>query len=423
MAPLLDPWKNATQQLYDACDLLGISKELRKYLEQPNKVLKVKLPVKMDNGSIRIFTGFRSQHNNDRGPYKGGIRFFDPDGGVEYMEREVMALSAWMTWKCAIIDVPFGGAKGGVFVNPKKEKLSAGEMERITRRFAYAISEIIGPKKDIPAPDVYTTSTEMTQIMDTFSKLHGTYEPSVITGKPINQGGSLARDAATGLGCVYCIREAVKSIKMKISGACIIIQGFGNAGVFVSEYLEKMGAKIIAVSDSKGAVINKSGFNIKKLIEYKQKNKSVVGFNKSNKITNHELLTTKCDILVPAALENQIDSHIASNVKCKIIAEAANGPTLPDADKILHNRKIMTIPDILANSGGVYISYLEWVQNNTGYYWSKEEIISKMEKKITHSFHEVLTISKKNKVDMRKAAMMVAVNKVVDAFQTKGIWP
>ncbi|MCY3854200.1 MAG: Glu/Leu/Phe/Val dehydrogenase [Thaumarchaeota archaeon] len=423
MAPLLDPWKNATQQLYDACDLLGISKELRQYLEQPNKVLKVKLPVKMDDGNIRIFTGFRSQHNNDRGPYKGGIRFFDPDGGVEYMEREVMALSAWMTWKCAIIDVPFGGAKGGVFVNPKKEKLSAGEMERITRRFAYAISEIIGPKKDIPAPDVYTTSTEMTQIMDTFSKLHGTYEPSVITGKPINQGGSLARDVATGLGCVYCIREAVKSIKMKISGACIIIQGFGNAGIFVAEYLEKMGAKIIAVSDSKGAVINKSGFDIKKLIEYKQKNKSVVGFSKSNKITNHELLTTKCDILVPAALENQIDSHIASNVKCKIIAEAANGPTLPDADEILHNRKITTIPDILANSGGVYISYLEWVQNNTGYYWSKEEIISKMEKKIIQSFHEVLTISKKNKVDMRKAAMMVAVNKVVDAFQTKGIWP
>lgn len=419
----LDPWKNATKQLDDACRLLNLSDDLREYLAQPNKVLRVKLPVKMDNGNMRIFTGFRSQHNNDRGPYKGGIRFFDPDGGIEYMEREVMALSAWMTWKCAIIDVPFGGGKGGVFVNPKKEKLSPNEMERITRRFAYAISEIIGPKKDIPAPDVYTTGTEMTQIMDTFSKLEGTYEPGVITGKPINQGGSLARDVATGLGCVYCIREACKSIKMKVNGMHVAIQGFGNAGIFVAEYLEKMGAKIIAVSDSQGGIISKNGFNVKKLAEYKQKTKSVNGFINSKKITNKELLTTKCDVLVPAALENQIDVKVANNVKCKIIAEAANGPTLPDSDDILYDKKIITIPDILANSGGVYISYLEWVQNNMGYYWTREDVISKMEQKITNSYKIISNFSKKNKIDMRKAAMAIAVSRVVDAFKVRGIWP
>jgi len=419
----LDPWKNATKQLDDACKLLDLDDNLRKYLEQPNKVLRVKLPVKMDDGSMRVFIGFRSQHNNDRGPYKGGIRFFDPRGGVEYMEREVMALSAWMTWKCAVIDVPFGGGKGGVFVNPKKEKLSSNEIERITRRFAYAISEIIGPKKDIPAPDVYTTGSEMTHIMDTFSKLKGTYEPGVITGKPINQGGSLARDVATGLGCVYCIREAAKSIKMKINGMRIVIQGFGNAGIFVAEYLGKMGAKIIAVSDSKGGIINKNGLNVKKLIEHKHKNKSVSSFSNSKKINNYELLTTECDVLVPAALENQIDVKIANNIKCKIIAEAANGPTLPDADNLLYKKKIITIPDILANSGGVYISYLEWVQNNMGYYWTREEVIAKMEQKITNSYKEISNFSQKNKIDMRKAAMMIAVSRVVDAFKIRGMWP
>lgn len=420
-----DPFTNATKQVNDACDVLGIKdKEMREYLAMPNKVLRVKIPVKMDNGKIRVFTGFRSQHNNDRGPYKGGIRYFNPEGGVEYMEREVMALSSWMTWKCAIVDVPLGGGKGAVYVNPKTEKLSEGELERLTRHFAYKISEIIGPEKDIPAPDVYTTGKEMTQIMDTWSKLNSNrYSPGVITGKPIPMGGSLARNVATGLGCAYTIREAAKAIKLKLKGATVVLQGFGNASTFAGEYLEKMGATVIAVSDSKGSISIPKGAKVSKILEHKEKNGSVVGFPGSKKISTEELLTTKCDILVPGALENQIDAKIAKNLKCKIIGEAANGPTLPEADPIIYDKKILVIPDILANSGGVCISYLEWVQNNQGYYWTFDEVASKMESNITRGFNDAYELSKKHKIDMRKACMALAVQRVVDAFNQKGIWP
>lgn len=419
-----DPFLNATKQLDDACQILKIDKGVRDYLAQPNKVLRIKIPVKMDNGKIRIFTGFRSQHNNDRGPYKGGIRYFDPEGGIEYMEREVMALSSWMTWKCAVVDVPLGGGKGGVYINPKKEKLSEDELERLTRRFAFMISEIIGPQKDIPAPDVYTGGREMTQIMDTFGKLHGiTNQPGVITGKPISMGGSLARNVATGLGCAYCVRESAKVLKLNLKGAKVVLQGFGNAATFTGEYLEKMGSKVIAASDSKGSIINTSGIKTSKLIEYKEKKGSVVGFPGSKKITTEELLTTKCDVLVPAALENQITASIAKNLKCKIIAEAANGPTLPEADPIIYKKKIMVIPDILANSGGVCISYLEWVQNNMGYYWSFDEVAKKMEDHITRGFRDTYARAKKYNIDMRKAAMVLAVERVVEAFNQRGLWP
>jgi len=420
-----DPFANSVKQVNDACDVLGIKdKGMRDYLAIPNRILRLKLPVRLDNGKLRIFIGFRSQHNNDRGPYKGGIRYFDPEGGVEYMEREVMALSSWMTWKCAIVDVPFGGGKGGIYINPKKEKLSDGELERLTRRFAYQISEVIGPEKDIPAPDVYTTGREMTQIMDTFSKLHGDrYQPGVITGKPIPMGGSLARNVATGLGNAYCIREAAKVLKIKLKGAKVVLQGFGNASTFSGEYLEKMGAKVIAASDSKGSIIVPNGFKVKKLIDWKAKKGTVVGFPGSKKISTEQLLTTKCDILVPAALENQIDAKLAKKLQCKIIGEAANGPTLPEADPIIYKKKIMVIPDILANSGGVCISYLEWVQNNMGYYWSFNEVASKMEANIVKGFKDTLAVSKKYKIDMRKAAMVVGVSRVVEAFNLKGIWP
>ncbi|MCA9812041.1 MAG: Glu/Leu/Phe/Val dehydrogenase [Nitrosarchaeum sp.] len=420
-----DPFANATKQVNDACDILDIKdKGLREYLATPNRVLRVKIPVKMDNGKIRVFIGFRSQHNNDRGPYKGGIRYFNPEGGVEYMEREVMALSSWMTWKCAIVDVPLGGGKGGIYVNPKTEKLSEGELERLTRGFAYKISEVIGPGKDVPAPDVYTTGREMTQIMDTFSKLNGNvYSPGVITGKPISMGGSLARNVATGLGAAYCVREAAKALKINLKGAKVVLQGFGNASTFAGEYLEKMGSKIIAASDSKGSIIDPKGIKVSKLIEYKQKTGSVVGFPGSKKISTEDLLTTQCDILVPGALENQIDAKIAKNLKCKIIAEAANGPTLPEADPIIYDKKILVIPDILANSGGVCISYLEWVQNNMGYYWSFDEVANKMESNITRGFKDSYDMSKKHKIDMRKAAMALAVQRVVEAFNQKGIWP
>ena len=319
MARGADPFENATKQVYDACDVLGIKdKGMREYLAIPNRVLRLKLPVKMDNGKIRVFTGFRSQHNNDRGPYKGGIRYFDPEGGVEYMEHEVMALSSWMTWKCAIVDIPLGGGKGGIFVNPKTDKLSDAELERLTRRFAYMISEVIGPEKDVPAPDVYTTGREMTQIMDTFSKLQGNrYQPGVITGKPIPMGGSLARNVATGLGCAYCVREAAKALKVKLKGAKVVLQGFGNASTFAGEYLEKMGGKVIAASDSKGSIVNQNGMKVQKLIEFKEKKGTVVGFPGSKKISTEQLLTTKCEVLIPGALENQITqkSQKTSNVK------------------------------------------------------------------------------------------------------------
>ena len=290
-----DPFANATKQVNDACDILGIKdKGLREYLATPNRVLRVKIPVKMDDGTIRVFIGFRSQHNNDRGPYKGGIRYFNPEGGVEYMEREVMALSSWMTWKCAIVDVPLGGGKGGIYVNPKTEKLSEGELERLTRGFAYKISEVIGPGKDVPAPDVYTTGREMTQIMDTFSKLNGNvYSPGVITGKPLSMGGSLARNVATGLGAAYCVRDAAKVLKISLKGAKVVLQGFGNASTFAGEYLEKMGAKIIAASDSKGSIIDPKGIKVSKLIEHKEKAGTVVGFPGSKQISTEELLTTK----------------------------------------------------------------------------------------------------------------------------------
>ena len=420
-----DPFANATKQVNDACDVLGIKdKELREYLAMPNKVLRVKIPVKMDNGKIRIFTGFRSQHNNDRGPYKGGIRYFNPEGGVEYMEREVMALSSWMTWKCAIVDVPLGGGKGAIYVNPKTEKLSDGELERLTRGFAYKISEIIGPQKDIPAPDVYTTGREMTQIMDTFSKLNGNkYSPGVITGKPISMGGSLARNVATGLGAAYTVREAAKTLKLNLKGAKVVLQGFGNASTFAGEYLEKMGAKVIGVSDSKGSISIPKGAKVSAILDHKQKTGSVVNFPGSKKISTEELLTTKCDILVPGALENQINAKLAEKLQCKIIAEAANGPTLPEADPIIFKKKIMVIPDILANSGGVCISYLEWVQNNMGYYWSFDEVASKMESNIVRGLKDMHELAQKHNIDNRRAAMVLAVSRVLEAFNHKGIWP
>jgi glutamate dehydrogenase/leucine dehydrogenase len=420
-----DPFANATKQLNDACDILGIKdKGIREYLAMPNKMMRVKIPVRMDNGQIRIFTGFRSQHNNDRGPYKGGIRYFDPEGGVEYMEREVMALSAWMTWKTSLAGVPFGGGKGAIYFNPKKEKFSRIEMSRITRRFAFMISEIIGPQKDIPAPDVYTTGKEMTQIMDTWEKLHGvTRQPAVITGKPIPMGGSLARNVATGLGTAYCVRAAAQYIGLPLKGAKVVLQGFGNASTFSGEYLEKMGCIIIGASDSKGDIIKTSGMKMKDLEKWKRKKGTVVGFPGSTKVTTEKLLTTKCDILIPAALENQIDANIAKKIQCKIIGEAANGPTLPEADPILFKKKIIVIPDILANAGGVTISYYEWVQNNLGQYWGFVHVAKLMEEHIVQGYHDAAALATKKNIDMRRACMAIAVKRVVEAFELRGIWP
>ena len=312
-----DPFDNATKQLNDACDILGIDDEgLRQYLAIPNKILRVKIPVRMDDGSIRVFTGFRSQHNNDRGPYKGGIRYFNPEGGPEYMEREVMALSAWMTWKTAIADVPMGGGKGGVYVNPKTENLSDGEMERLTRRFAFMISEILGPQKDIPAPDVYTTGREMAQIMDVYGKLNNmTSQPGVITGKPLEIGGSKARNVATGLGTAYCVREAAKKLDMDLKGAKVVLQGFGNASTFAGEYLEGMGCSIVGASDSRGNILSPDGMKMSELEDWKRENGTVAGFPGSEATDVPGLLDAECDVLIPGALENQIDAPIAENIQ------------------------------------------------------------------------------------------------------------
>jgi len=413
----IDPWQNALKQLDDAAKILKLDPGIHAMLAVPKKVLTVSIPVKMDNGKIKVFTGFRSQHNDFRGPFKGGIRYH-PQVTIE----EVKALSMWMTWKCAIVNVPFGGGKGGIICDPKK--LSSGEKERMTRRYAYAISEIIGPGKDVPAPDVYTTGKEMAQIMDVYSVLHGQGEPAVITGKPIPVGGSLARNVATGLGVAYCVKEGAKKIGLKLKGAKVVIQGFGNAGTFSAEYLQLLyGAKIIAVSDSKGSIINSKGLDAKKVIEYKTKHGTVVGYPGSKKISTEELLTTPCDILVPAALENQITPAIAQKIRCKIIAEAANGPTTPEADVILFRKKIMVIPDILANSGGVCISYLEWVQNLQRYYWTFDEVAGKMEDHIVKGFNDTYNLAKKHNVDLRKGSMVLAVSRVLEAFEARGLWP
>ncbi len=412
----IDPWQNALKQLASAAKILKLDPGVHEMLASPKKVLTVSLPIKMDDGRIKVFTGFRSQHNDFRGPFKGGIRYH-PDVTIE----EVKALSMWMTWKCSIVDVPFGGGKGGIICDPKR--LSAGEKERLTRRYAYAISEIIGPGKDVPAPDVYTTGKEMAQIMDVYSVMHGQGEPAVITGKPISIGGSQARNVATGLGVSYCVREAAKKFGLRLKGAKVVVQGYGNAATYAAEYMEKMGAKIIAVSDSKGSIINTKGLDSKKVLEYKNKTGSVVGYPGSKKITAEQLLTTSCDILVPAALENQITPPIAKNVDCKIVAEAANGPTTPEADEILFKNKITVIPDILANSGGVCISYLEWVQNLQRYYWPFDEVAGKMEHHIVKGFHDTLALSKKHNVDMRKASMVLAVGRVLEAYDARGLWP
>ncbi len=412
----IDPWQNALKQLAAASKILKLDPGVHEMLASPKKVLTVSLPVKMDDGRIKVFTGFRSQHNDFRGPFKGGIRYH-PNVTIE----EVKALSMWMTWKCSIVDVPFGGGKGGIICDPKR--LSAGEKERLTRRFAYAISEIIGPGKDIPAPDVYTTGKEMAQIMDVYSTLHGQGEPAVITGKPIPIGGSQARNVATGLGVSYCVREAAKKVGLRLKGAKVVIQGYGNAGTFAAEYIEKMGAKIIAVSDSKGSIVNTKGMDSKKVLEYKNKTGSVVGYPGSKKVSTEQLLTTTCDVLVPAALEKQITPQSTKNIDCKIIGEAANGPTTPEADEILYRNKIMVIPDILANSGGVCISYLEWVQNLQRYYWTFDEVASKMEHHIVKGFNDTYALSKKHNVDMRKASMILAVGRVLEAYEARGLWP
>lgn len=413
----VNPFETALKQLDEAAELINLETGMRDVLANPKRVLIVSLPVKLDSGKIKVFTGFRSQHNDARGPFKGGIRYH-PQVTID----EVKALSMWMTWKCAIADIPYGGGKGGIICNPKE--MSEGELERMTRRYAYSIADIIGPRTDIPAPDVYTGGKEMAWIMDTYSALKGNFgQPEIITGKPLAIGGSLGRTEATGRGLTFTVREAAKKLSIDLKTATVAIQGFGNAGQYAGQLLEDQGAKIIAVSDSNGAVLNNKGLDVQALRKHKEKNGSVTEYPESKAMSGEEIIETECTILVPAALENQITQKNASRISAKIVAEAANGPTTPEADEILFKNNVLLIPDILANGGGVTVSYFEWLQNLRREYWTESDVNERLDKNISKAFADVYKTHEKHGVNMRKASTLLAIEKVVEATRIRGLWP
>ena len=409
-----NPWEAAQKQLDDAAKFLRLDKKLHAKLREPIKVHKAKLEIKMDSGKTRIFDAFRVLYNDARGPGKGGIRFH-PDETLD----TVKALAAWMTWKTAVAELPFGGAKGGVVCNPKE--LSGREIEEISRAYVRTFWKQLGSGKDVPAPDVNTSAREMGWMLDEYEKIIGWHSPAFITGKPLELGGSKGREQATGLGVAYCVREAARHIKFNTKNASAAVQGFGNVGYWTVFYLkELLGVKIIALSDSKCAIYNEKGLDIEAAKRHKEKTGNLHGLKGTKCIPNAELLELKCDILVPAALENQITGKNASRLKCKILAEAANGPTMPDADAIINKTKIFVIPDFLCNAGGVTVSYLEWSQNLSGYYLDETEVFQKLDKTMTRAFNIVLKEHLGKRIPMRLAAYTVAVKKVADAMIARG---
>jgi glutamate dehydrogenase (NAD(P)+) len=409
-------WEMAQQQLDDVARLIGLNESIHGFLREPKRVLEVSVPVRMDSGGFRMFKGYRVQHNMARGPSKGGIRFH-PDVSLD----EVKALAMWMTWKCSLVNIPFGGAKGGVICDPKN--MSMQELENLTRRFTSEISIIIGPDKDIPAPDVYTTPQVMAWIMDTYSMQCGYSVPGVVTGKPVAIGGSLGRDKATARGCLYVVDEAMRTKGLPIDGARVAIQGFGNAGMHAADLMQKAGYTIVAISDSRGGVANPKGLDISGAIAHKTETGSVVGFTGGERISNKDVLEYDCDVLVPAALEKVITQENAPKIRAKIIAEAANGPTLPEADKILFERGIMVLPDILANAGGVTVSYFEWVQDLQENFWEEDEINDRLKRKMTRAFKETYEQAQRHGIDMRRGAYAVAVSRVAEATKLRGLYP
>lgn len=412
----LSPYLVALEQLRIAARKLNLDPGIHAMLQVPKRSLTVSVSIKMDKGKIGVFQGCRVQHMDARGPYKGGIRYH-PNVNLD----EVTALSMWMTWKCSVMDIPYGGAKGGICCNPKT--MSRNELENLTRRYTSMIFDIIGPYRDVPAPDVYTDAQTMAWIMDTYSQREGYSVPECVTGKPISIGGSEGRTEATSLGVDICAREAAKKLNMKIKGATVAVQGYGNVGWNAAKIAYDWGAKILATSDSMGGIYCKDGLNPYKVYEHKQKTGSVTNFKGTENITNEEVLETKCDILIPAALENSITKENADKIKAKIVAEGANGPTTPDADKILYEKKVLLIPDILANAGGVTVSYFEWVQNLEREHWPLDEVCKKLESKMCKAFTDVYELSKKEKCEMRTAALMLGVGRVADAIKTLGLWP
>jgi len=416
MSDAKNPYEMAVEQFNKAADKLNLDDGMREILSKCKRELTVNFPVKMDDGSIKVFTGYRVHHNVNRGPAKGGIRYH-PDVTLD----EVKALAMWMTWKCAVVGIPFGGGKGGVVCDPKK--MSQKELENLTRRYTTEISILLGPDRDIPAPDVNTNAQIMAWLMDTYSMHLGYTVPAVTTGKPIPLGGSEGRNEATAQGVVYMIQEAARHLGMKLEGAEVVIQGYGNAGSISAELLHDLGCKVIAVSDSKGGIYNPKGLDPRDVLRHKRETGSVINYRDADTITNKELLELPCDVLVPAALENQITGENAPRIKAKLIAEAANGPTTPEADEILYEKGVFIIPDILANAGGVTVSYFEWVQDLQAFFWTEEEIKERLARVMTRAFNAVVNMAQEYKVDNRTAATMLAVHRVAEATKLRGIYP
>lgn len=399
-----------------AANVLQLDPNIREMIRYPERCLVVHIPIRLDNGQIKRFEGYRVQYNTARGPAKGGVRFH-PNVTLD----EVKALACWMTWKCAIVNLPYGGGKGGVACNPKE--LSMRELEAITRRFTSGILPIIGPEIDIPAPDMYTNAQVMAWMMDTYSMTKGYPVLGVVTGKPVELGGSLGRNEATGRGVFYCIEEACEHLNITLRGTKVVVQGFGNAGSVAAHLLDSAKNYVVAVSDSRGCIFNKHGLDIPKLILHKEKTGSVLGFAGAEQISNDDLLSLECDILIPAALENSIHKDNAAIIKAKVIAEAANGPITPEADRVLNQKGIFIIPDILCNAGGVTVSYFEWVQNEQHMFWNEDDVYNRLEKVMKSSFRDVLKISRDYNVPMRTAATMLGVSRVAEATKLRGLYP
>jgi glutamate dehydrogenase (NAD(P)+) len=403
------------QEFDQAARLLSLDPGIWKILTHPKRQITVSCPVQMDNGEIEVFTGYRVQYNITLGPAKGGIRYH-PLVTLD----EVTALAAWMTWKCAVAHIPFGGGKGGIICDPTR--MSRRELEALTRRYVAEIIEAIGPEKDVPAPDVNTNDQVMAWVMDTYSMHVGHTETAVVTGKPIELGGSLGRREATGRGVMICTRESAKHLGFKLAGATVAVQGFGNVGAVAASLVAGLGARVVAITDWKGGVYNEKGIDLAKLTDHAQRHKTVSGFGGGAVLTNEQLFALDVDVLIPAALENQITMQNAPSIRAKVIVEGANGPTTPDAHKHLHERGVFIVPDILANSGGVTTSYFEWVQDRHGYFWTEQEVNQRLEAKMCEAYNAVLQTSLRHRVDLRTAAYMVAIDRVASVTKLRGMY-
>jgi glutamate dehydrogenase (NAD(P)+) len=409
-------WETALQQLDDAARIIDLDPGVHEVLRNPRRTLEVAVPTRMDDGSIRVFTGYRVHHNTSRGPSKGGLRYH-PSVTLD----EVKALAMWMTWKCAVVNIPYGGAKGGVIVDPKS--LSRSELERMTRRYASEILPLIGPERDIPAPDMGTNAEVMAWIMDTYSTREGFSVPGVVTGKPVAIGGSKGRVSATGRGVSYVTLATLKHLGMAVEDARIVVQGFGNVGSHAVQLLEEMGCIVVGVSDVQGGVYNPDGLTYTGLSTHVRQAGSLAGYEGGDAVTNEDLLELECDVLIPAALENQLTEDNAAEVRAPVIVEAANGPTTPQADAIFKDNHVLVVPDILANSGGVTVSYFEWVQDIQSYYWDEDEVNERLRKIMERAYVDVLSLSEERKVTMRDAATVLGVTRVAEAHKTRGLYP